>query len=322
MNIVKQGYEEINIDSPTKHIERIARVCYKSEGKISDGTDIKMITKLRENGHLAMLEHYRFIMQVNKCIYDNIMMLNVPYFKTSNDGRYLISFNVRALIEMVDNVCRQHTCALNKGIAKGIQTELMGYISKNYKNGKYLFDTSDFVLSTPIVFIDNNRENMSTLEWTRHGWMSVLFTTDRGITHELVRHRLCSFAQESTRYCNYSGEINIIEPLADFGFNKGDWIYTIENMERVYHNLVENGHSPQEARCILPQCTKSDIVVTANVEEWLHIFELRVMGMKGTPHPQMQELLRPLFRDKIHEWYIKHADDDAPLEIGGDWAYE
>lgn len=131
-----------------------------------------------------------------------------------------------------------------------------------------------------------------------HGAISLRFVCDRGVTHELVRHRLFSFCQESTRYCNYSngkfgGEITVILPVFfDTGMGTAsnslvyeEWKIACERAERSYLKLLEMGASPQEARSVLPNSTKATIVVTGNIREWRHFFSLRKFGFGGTPHP-------------------------------------
>lgn len=193
MIIVDAGYEildNLNGEDILRKIERIARVCYKSEDKISEGTAEKLVRSLIKSGHEAMLEHYSF---------------------------------------------------------------------------------------------------------------SVKFICDRGVSHELVRHRLASFAQESTRYCNYgrSGEVSFIRPL--FFHNDtpefDDWCDAMMSAENHYLTMIENGKPPQEARSVLPNSLKTEIVITANLREWRHFFKLRAVGVTGAPHPQMREITVPLLRE-------------------------
>lgn len=138
-----------------------------------------------------------------------------------------------------------------------------------------------------------------------HASMTVRFICDRGVSHELVRHRIASFSQESTRYCNYSkdkfgNEITVILPC----FWAKDWqnpnlcsneFLAWKNAclyaEKMYFQLIEYGASPQEARSILPNSLKTEIVITANLREWRHIFHLRC---SPKAHPQMRELMVPL----------------------------
>ena len=131
-----------------------------------------------------------------------------------------------------------------------------------------------------------------------HISITVRLICDRGVTHELVRHRLCSFSQESTRYANYSkdkfgSEITIIRP---FFFEAGSkeykiWKESMQASEDAYLSLLKNGAKAQEARSVLPSSLKADIVVTANIREWRHIFKLRC---SKASHPQMRQSMLPL----------------------------
>jgi len=138
-----------------------------------------------------------------------------------------------------------------------------------------------------------------------HAFMTVKFTVDRGVSHEIVRHRMSSFAQESTRYCNYSkdkfgNEITVIEPCF-FRFSRSEayeiWKASMENAEQAYFKLLELGSTPQEARAVLPNSLKTELVVTANMREWRHILNLRAAGTTGKPHPQMTEVMIPLMQE-------------------------
>lgn len=130
-----------------------------------------------------------------------------------------------------------------------------------------------------------------------HGSITAKFVCDRGVTHEIVRHRLASFAQESTRYCNYSGdnfgnEITVIEPLFfDHGSLRWEmWYEAMYACEKRYMELLADGASPQEARSVLPNSLKTEIVITMNIREWRHFFKLRAIGITGVPHPQMRQV--------------------------------
>jgi thymidylate synthase (FAD) len=149
-------------------------------------------------------------------------------------------------------------------------------------------------------------EHESVLE---HSSMTVRFICDRGVSHELVRHRLASFSQESTRYCNYKGGVTFIIPpwvgviegcysrTAIRLSNIGDsiWFNSLIASEKDYLCLL-NYHSwtPQQARAVLPNSLKTEIVVTANFREWRHIFKLRTAP---AAHPQMRELMIPLLSE-------------------------
>lgn len=215
MKIVKAGYEildPLNGEEILRKLERIARVCYKSEDKITEGSAEKMVRALIKRGHEAMLEHFSF---------------------------------------------------------------------------------------------------------------SVKFTVDRGVSHEIVRHRLASFAQESTRYCNYgkSGDVTFIEPTVLGLEDKADqygytaryfWEHSVEVAETAYKNMLEAGATPQEARSVLPNSTKTEVVMTANLREWRHFLKLRAVGTTGKPHPQMQEVAVPLLRELKEKIPVIFEDLEVP----------
>jgi len=134
-----------------------------------------------------------------------------------------------------------------------------------------------------------------------HMNITVKFICDRGVTHELVRHRLASYSQESTRYANYAKqkfgrEITVIKPL--FWEESSDeyllWKRTMENIEKVYIKLIDLGATAEQARSVLPNSLKTEIVVTCNIREWRHIFNLRC---SKAAHPQIREIMKPLLRD-------------------------
>ena len=166
-----------------KHIEKCGRICYKSEGKITDDSYILFIQKIIERGHEAVLEHFS---------------------------------------------------------------------------------------------------------------ISIKFVCNRGVSHEIVRHRLASYCQESTRYCNYikddfGGEITVIKPCYLVEGTKGyfDWKESCEKSESAYFDMLEFGCKPQEARAVLPNSLKTEIMMTANLREWRHFFRLRC---SKAAHPQMREV--------------------------------
>ena len=143
-----------------------------------------------------------------------------------------------------------------------------------------------------------------------HESITVRFICDRGVSHELVRHRLASFAQESTRYCNYSkdkfnNELTFIEPNTAFNYdlhtNNTDtlkyltWLNCMREIEKKYlYMIYELGAAPEEARSILPNSLKTEIVVTANLREWRKILQLRTAK---DAHPQMREIMLPLLQE-------------------------
>lgn len=146
-----------------------------------------------------------------------------------------------------------------------------------------------------------------------HSNLSVMFTVDRGVSHEMVRHRIASFAQESTRYVNYSkdkynNEINIIDIIGGIALDRkmtkesvknimditSVWYSAMMDAEAYYMELIELGATPQIARSVLPNSTKTDITITANYREWRNFFKLRT---DYSAHPQMREVAVPLLKE-------------------------
>ena len=164
-------------------------------------------------------------------------------------------------------------------------------------------------------FISNliNRHHESVLE---HVSISVRVICDRGVSHEIVRHRLASYSQESSRYCNYSNdkfgnELTFIKPcwfktdLSTLNNNLSDnraeryWQDTMANIENDYFNLLNEGWAPEQARSILPNSIKTEIVMTMNLREWRHFFKMRC---DKAAHPQMRQIANMIldtFKEKI-----------------------
>jgi thymidylate synthase (FAD) len=142
-------------------------------------------------------------------------------------------------------------------------------------------------------FIANiiKRGHESVLE---HEKITVRFICDRGVTHELVRHRIASYSQESTRYCNYSqdkfgNELTFIKPCfwAEEDESYKLWLKSMQFIENMYNKLIAEGAKPEEARSILPNSLKTEIVVTMNIRQWRHYFRLRTAK---AAHPQIREI--------------------------------
>ena len=134
-----------------------------------------------------------------------------------------------------------------------------------------------------------------------HVSFTVKFIVDRGISHEIVRHRLASYSQESTRYCNYSkgdfnGEITVIEPCFLVPGTEGYdmWYRACQMAEQYYFSMLDWGCSPQEARAVLPNSLKTELVMTANIREWRHFLKLRT---SPAAHPQMREVAKLLLKE-------------------------
>lgn len=146
------------------------------------------------------------------------------------------------------------------------------------------------------------RGHESVLE---HLSFTARFICDRGVTHEIVRHRIASYSQESTRYCNYSqgkfgSEITVIEPLYLEQGSRGYmmWENACAEAEASYFDMLNWGNTPQEARAVLPNSLKAELIMTANLREWRHFFKLRT---SSAAHPQMREVAKMLLEEVKRE---------------------
>lgn len=165
------------------------------------------------------------------------------------------------------------------------------------------------------------RGHFSVLE---HVTVGIKLIVDRGITHEAVRHRLASFSQESTRFCNYlkeslGREIQVIEPpWLNPGRAHDIWHKQMLSAEEAYMDLVAIGEPPEYARSVLPTCLKAEIGMTANVREWRHVIGMRYLGVAGRPHPQMKQAMA-LVLNRLMGWCPVLFEDVLPGVGNASW---
>jgi len=193
-----------------------------------------------------------------------------------------------------------------------ILTEIDGErILKNIERaGRTCYKSEDKISQdSAIKFVKmiSKRGHHSVIE---HESISINFICDRGVTHEMVRHRLCAYSQESTRYCNYKGGVTFIIPpwinikpgeytgekdlKSEIGIDDGIWFKSMLSAEQDYKDLIAHGWNPQQARSVLPNSLKTEIVWTANIREWRHIFNLRC---SKAAHPQIREVMFPALKE-------------------------
>ena len=207
----------------------------------------------------------------------------------------IIKSNYEILTQISDN-----------GIEELKHIERIGRVC--YKSEDKISEDGETAKKFVKMLIDRGHEAM-----IEHSFLSVKFTVDRGVSHELVRHRIASFAQESTRYVNYSldkfgNEINVIDinggieldakmngtPDSIIDVILHEWIEAMQDAEKHYMRMIELGATPQIARSVLPNSTKTEITITANYREWRNFFKLRTAN---TAHPSMREVTIPLLKE-------------------------
>ena len=284
MRMIDPSVSVIKEKDPFKKIERVGRTCYKSEDKITEDSARKFYRGLCNRKHTAMVEHATFVFKLDRFQYDVLMVTNkYKYLNFTDDGgRYLVSGNLRALNESgATSLCKA---------LYDLDPELI------YSEGMRHF-LSTYQIEGKVTVVDfSELKNPTENEFMNHFYMTFHYITDRGVTHEMVRHRPASYAQESTRYCNYvkaqfGGELTFVKPahwdaLPDFV--KLRYTRAWETSEDEYARLISYGQTPQQARAVLPNALKTEIIMTACAGELEHFFDLRSRGVTGAPHPDIK----------------------------------
>ena len=300
MKIIEPKTELINISDPLIKIELCGRICYKSEDKITPDSAEKFVKNIIARGHESVLEHAWFIVQMIEPEYSYYKKIVNTLFdhgrstllKSTSDilcNRNIVSGNARMWRDFMRNMQMIITPPPFLRIFEQFPT-LFGDVMPDYPTR---------TLYNPIAakFIGES-DLINVAEIKTHASQTVRFTVDRGISHEIVRHRTASFSQESTRYCNYSkdkfgNEITVIKPCF---WDADSELYTIWKnsmfeCEESYFRLLGKGASPQEARTVLPNELKTEVVMTTNLAGWDNFF---IQRTSPAAHPQMREVAIPL----------------------------
>lgn len=280
MKLIESSVQIIEEKDPYKMIELAGRTCYKSEDKITENSAKEFVDRMIKLGHGAMLEHGTIYLTIDgedpnlsKIQSNPHTKVNLVPYEVLTESNYTISYkayittNLRVLVE---NNLKELLC---------YQVEPTEYHEKR---------------------------------------ITARFICDRGVSHEFVRHRVFSFAQESQRYCNYNkdkfnNELTFIKPTwldiptGDYTYWDGDWcdidnmkiqlpsdngiadnfLWCLNNAGMQYRLLINKGLKPQEARAVLPNATKTELVMTGFESDWEHFFGLRC---SGAAHPDAKKL--------------------------------
>lgn len=263
-------------------IERCGRLCYKSEDKITDSSAEGFVKRLISAGHLAMVEHSNFVVRTNNsegwssALLDDLISIAGKYLNVHIDDEYLcVGGNLTAWYNRFTD--------FYAGRLPGVFTPVILRYGEIFGNPRTP-GAHDVWQVCPHNEIPNALHRYSAK-----------FICDRGVSHELVRHRPCSFAQESTRYVNYGGkDMEFIEPA---GFaewtprNQQIFTNSCGRSEELYKAMLYGGLKPQQARAVLPNALKTEIIVTADAAEWAHIKKLRT---HPSAHPDMVRVMNML----------------------------
>ncbi len=275
-------------------IEYCGRICYKSEQKIDSNSAVPFVRKMAEYGHNSVLEMGVTTFRVHCPSSQSIQHFfscqpKFLYIDQEPENTLLITGSVRAFTEFA---LTHPTDAVAQAMVQRLQ-----------EDHPYFFETRPLpawsgtdhlqVESISLAAVDQLPLNLCR----RHRFLAVKFIVNRAVTHELVRHRPCTFLQESQRYCRYSAdkfgnEVTFIKPIffVEGSAEYAAWEQAMAAMEKVYFQLLETS-TPQAARTVLPNSCKTEIIVYANLAEWQHILELRT---SPAAEPSMREVMIPL----------------------------
>lgn len=280
MKLIESSVQIIEEKDPYKMIELAGRTCYKSEDKITENSAKEFVDRMIKLGHGAMLEHGTIYLTIDgedpnlsKIQSNPYTKVNLVPYEVLTEGNYTISYKAH------------------------ITTNLRVLIENNLKE----------LLQYQVEPTEHHEKRITAK-----------FICDRGVSHEFVRHRVFSFAQESQRYCNYNkdkfnNELTFIKPTwldiptGDYTYWDGDWcdidnmkiqlpsdngvadnfLWCLNNAGMQYRLLINKGLKPQEARGVLPNATKTELVMTGFEGDWEHFFELRC---SGAAHPDAKKL--------------------------------
>ena len=254
-----------------KQVELAGRTCYKSTDKITEDSAKPFVDRMINSNHLAMLEH-------------GTVYLAIP----CND---------------------EETLSHYRGVAgKYNEVEFTRYSKVTMMRGTHNYVTSNYRVLAENNWLDDLQYICEPTEFHEKRY-TFRCITDRGVSHEMVRHRVFSFAQESTRYCNYSkdkfgNEITFIIPSWARTLHEGVLEYSVLEItpkeatfmescyraEKNYFEMINESATPQEARQVLPNALKTEICMTGFASDWKHFFDLRYYGKTGKPHPDMLQL--------------------------------
>lgn len=306
MKLAQPSVVRIVESDPLTQIENAARTCYKSESNKSAGSAKRMFDNLVKNKHTAMLEHASLVFQVFDTDYYDALKHNLSKYMnftehwiiSKADSRYttprfLMSGNIRAIN---DSCIRQiYEAMIQAGLSDLLYPDRYPKENENWPNDELLPNTKIKVVDISEI------EDLSESEKLNHVYKSFRIKTDRAVSHEIVRHRTMSFAQQSQRYVKYnSDDIEFVEP--SWYRSSTDDIKEIFNdsllqAEKSYNELMSKGCTAQEARCVLPNSTATEIVVTGNLKAWKHFINLRYKGTTGKPYPDMKTISEQIYNE-------------------------
>jgi len=321
MRLIRPSFKIKTNTNTLLALEQAGRVCYKSEDKITEDSAEKFIKMLIRRGHESVLEHTRLCFSISSPLFRDMSDLYIHLYEltksevvgveiTGQGNTVYLSLNMRSLRDALRIF--------------GLKNPLVQELA-NAVNEKYPIFTEDLFLKKLYKTRPRNIHILSNidvfnalppLEAAKHINASVQVICDRGVSHEIVRHRVFSFSQESTRYVKYNGDMEFILPpwvdirpgsYADaldidnsIDINSRIWATSVYTAAATYAMLTgDEGWKPEQARSVLPNSLKTELVMSATLSNWKHFFSLRAAK---PAHPQMRELAYPML-DEFTEMY-------------------
>lgn len=271
MNLVESSTKILNqeggsIANMMKFITKVGYTCYKTNKEITNEVAAAFVDGLIKRGHGAMLEH-------------GTVFLAIPAEKMKNEQ----------ISKIVSNLISYHLWTR--------------YTEKIMNDKLYLIIVTNFR-----VIVENNLQQFMKDYWyiptqdERKCRPTVKFITDRGVSHESVRHRTLSFAQESTRYCNYlknrfGASVTFIQPDWIKPEDQAEFEEDCATIEKLYFKWIDKGYPAQLSRYFLINGTKTELIITGFADDWQHFFDLRALDKTGPAHPDIKKLALPLYQE-------------------------
>ena len=299
MIVVDPSYEiqdELDHASLVVRLEACGRICYKSEDSITKDSAMPFVKKIAAHGHNSVMEMAVVTLGVqcsNEQLTELLAIEPKYLFLDMNGDELLVTGSIRAFRELFDraaNVALVHAMV-------AFQVKDHAYLFEGVWNDEAGAEDSSIKVRKLAL---EEVEKLPAEILAKHRYVGVMFTVNRAVTHEIVRHRPCSYLQESQRYCRYShdkfgNQVTFIKPMFyEEGTEEyGLWEKAMQDTEEIYLKLLESS-TPQAARTVLPNSCKTEIIVYCNLAEWKHIFKLRTTK---AAEPSMREVMIPLHKE-------------------------
>lgn len=272
---LEEQYKNQLLLAAYKQIELAGRTCYKSEDKITEDSAKPFVERMIASKHYAMLEH----------------------------GTIYLHFYVS--LSGIDKVSAVNNCVTSHKYLNNPYSRVV----LSPKNNAHIYVTTNLRVIVENHWEDDLKYICAPTEFHEKR-VTVRYTTNIHFYKDCTRHRMFSWAIESTRFCNYIKDkyghsVSFIYPCWLKPEELNEFEEDLKTIEQIYFKWIEKGWQAQQAATFLPQATKAEVVMTGFIKDWKHFFDLRALGTTGTPHPQVQELVVPLYEEFKNRKYIE-----------------